>query len=144
MPFGVTYTSRMRPFAPDGTFHPLPTVAVESFRAIFAQKVLGLLLERGMIGADVVENIRSWKHSGFGVDKSVRIEAGGRPGLERLLRYIVSCPFRIERVIKLGLCDSVIYVPDEEDEAVRDLVRARDRAMVDQRKARQRLKGFLL
>ena len=37
-----------------------------------------------------------------------------------------------------------IYVPDEEDEAVRDLVRARDRAMVDQRKARQRLKGFLL
>src|SRR5579864_7757235 len=39
---------------------------------------------------------------------------------------------------------SAIYVPDEEDEAVRDLVRARDRAMVDQRKARQRLKGFLL
>jgi transposase len=37
-----------------------------------------------------------------------------------------------------------IYVPDEEDEAVRDLVRARDRAMIDQRKARQRLKGFLL
>ncbi len=37
-----------------------------------------------------------------------------------------------------------IYVPDEEDEAVRDLVRARDRAMVDQRKGRQRLKGFLL
>ena len=39
---------------------------------------------------------------------------------------------------------TAIYVPDEEDEAVRDLVRARDRAMVDQRKGRQRLKGFLL
>ena len=39
---------------------------------------------------------------------------------------------------------TAIYVPDEEDEAVRDLVRARDRAMVDQRKARQRLKGLLL
>lgn len=39
---------------------------------------------------------------------------------------------------------TAIYIPDEEDEAVRDLVRARDRAMVDQRKARQRLKGFLL
>jgi transposase len=34
---------------------------------------------------------------------------------------------------------TAIYVPDEEDE-----VRARERAMVDQRKARQRLKGFLL
>jgi transposase len=39
---------------------------------------------------------------------------------------------------------TAIYVPDEEDEAVRDLVRARDRSMIDQRKARQRLKGFLL
>jgi hypothetical protein len=34
-----------------------------------------------------------------------------------------------------------IYVPDEEDEAVRDLVRARHSAVIDQRKARQRLKG---
>jgi transposase len=39
---------------------------------------------------------------------------------------------------------TAIYVPDEEDEAVRDLVRCRDRATIDQRKARQRLKGFLL
>ncbi len=37
-----------------------------------------------------------------------------------------------------------IYVPDEEDEAVRDLVRARERAVIDQRQARQQLKGFLL
>lgn len=39
---------------------------------------------------------------------------------------------------------TTIYVPDEEDEAVRDLVRARDRAMTDQGKARLRLKAFLL
>jgi transposase len=37
-----------------------------------------------------------------------------------------------------------IHVPDQEDEAVRDLVRARTSAMMDQRKARHRLKGFLL
>ena len=37
-----------------------------------------------------------------------------------------------------------IYVPDERDEAIRDLVRARECARVDQLKARQRLKGFLL
>ncbi len=39
---------------------------------------------------------------------------------------------------------TAIYVPDPEDEAVRDLVRARTTAMIGQRKARQRLKGFLL
>jgi transposase len=37
-----------------------------------------------------------------------------------------------------------IHVPDQEDEAVRDLVRARFAAMTDQRQARNRLKGFLL
>ena len=39
---------------------------------------------------------------------------------------------------------TAIHVPDPEDEAVRDLVRARTAAVVDQRKARNRLKGFLL
>ena len=37
-----------------------------------------------------------------------------------------------------------IRVPDQEDEAVRDLIRARHNAMDDLRKARHRLKGFLL
>ena len=37
-----------------------------------------------------------------------------------------------------------IHVPDPEDEAVRDLIRARHSAMDDLRKARHRLKGFLL
>jgi transposase len=37
-----------------------------------------------------------------------------------------------------------IHVPDQEDEAVRDLIRARHSAMDDLRKARHRLKGFLL
>jgi transposase len=39
---------------------------------------------------------------------------------------------------------TAIHVPDQEDEAVRDLVRARFSAMTDQRQARNRLKGFLL
>jgi transposase len=39
---------------------------------------------------------------------------------------------------------TAIHIPDPEDEGVRDLVRARTAALVDQRKARNRLKGFLL
>jgi transposase len=39
---------------------------------------------------------------------------------------------------------TAIHVPDQEDEAVRDLVRARDCARDEQRRARLRLKGFLL
>src|SRR5664279_6275731 len=39
---------------------------------------------------------------------------------------------------------TAIYVPDEEDEAVRDLVRARDRAMLDQQKPLESLTAFAL
>jgi transposase len=39
---------------------------------------------------------------------------------------------------------TVIHVPDQADEAIRDLVRARTAAIRDQRQARNRLKGFLL
>lgn len=39
---------------------------------------------------------------------------------------------------------TAIRVPDQEDEAIRDLVRARTSGMTDQRQARNRLKGFLL
>ena len=37
-----------------------------------------------------------------------------------------------------------VYVPDREDEAMRDLSRAREDAMIIQKSARQRLKSFLL
>src|SRR6478736_3772075 len=39
---------------------------------------------------------------------------------------------------------TAIHVPDQEDEAIRDLVRARTCGMTDQRQARNRLEGFLL
>ena len=39
---------------------------------------------------------------------------------------------------------TAIRVPDQEDEAIRDLTRARTAAMRDQRQGRNRLKGFLL
>jgi len=39
---------------------------------------------------------------------------------------------------------TAIQVPDQEDEAIRDLIRARSAAVRDQRQARNRLKGFLL
>lgn len=39
---------------------------------------------------------------------------------------------------------TAIHLPDQEDEAIRDLVRARYSAITDQKQARNRLKGFLL
>ena len=33
-------------------------------------------------------NIRSWKHSGFSVDQSVRLEAGDQEGVQRLIQLM--------------------------------------------------------
>ena len=40
--------------------------------------MFALLLNEGKITEEVVANIRSWKHSSFSVDQSVRLEAGDR------------------------------------------------------------------
>jgi transposase len=50
---------------------------------------------------------------------------------------------QLARLLRAGEL-SGIYVPEPADEAIRDLVRGRETARVDQLKARQRLKGFLL
>ena len=43
-----------------------------------------LLLDEGTITQEVVGQMRSWRHSGFSVDKSVALAAGDTAGLERL------------------------------------------------------------
>jgi transposase len=50
---------------------------------------------------------------------------------------------QLARLYRAGVL-TAIHVPDQEDEAIRDLVRARTAALCDQRRARNRLKGFLL
>ena len=44
------------------------------------------------IAPEVVENMRSWEHSGFSVDQSVRLPAGDQAGIERLTQYMTRCP----------------------------------------------------
>ena len=34
---------------------------------------------------EIIYNIRSWRHSGFSVDHSVRLDAGDTQGVERLI-----------------------------------------------------------
>ena len=78
---------------PDGTFLPLPKLATEPFLKLWEQEVFALLLAEGKISEDVVANMRSWKHSGFSVDQSIRLEAGDQEGVQRLIQYFLRCPF---------------------------------------------------
>ncbi|MFP4053484.1 MAG: transposase zinc-binding domain-containing protein, partial [Phycisphaerae bacterium] len=97
-------------FTPDGCFHPIPVNLTDApFRRIWEDNVFRLLLDAGRIDHTVVSQIRSWRHSGFSVDRFVRIPAGDRDGLERLAQYMARSPFSLTRLLRITKTGQVIY-----------------------------------
>ncbi len=68
-----------------------------------------LLLAEGKITDEIVANIRSWQHSGFSVDQSVRVEAQDTEGLQRLIEYFLRCPFSQARIFEVTEQGKVLY-----------------------------------
>jgi len=62
----------------------------------------------------VVENMRSWPHSGFSVDQSVYLPAGDRAGIERLVRYMTRCPFSLSRLVRVTESGQVVYKAEKD------------------------------
>lgn len=97
-------------FTRDGRFHPIPVnLTHEPFRRIWEDSVFHLLLDAGRIDAALVCQIRSWRHSGFSVDRCVRIPAGDRDGLERLAQYMARSPFSLTRLLRITRTGQVVY-----------------------------------
>jgi hypothetical protein len=97
-------------FTPDGRFHSIPVnLTHEPFRRIWEDNVFRLLLDAGRIDHSVVSQIRSWRHSGFSVDRSVYIPAGDRDGLERLAQYMARSPFSLTRLLRITRTGQVVY-----------------------------------
>ena len=60
------------------------------------------------IEPELVENMRSWEHTGFSVDQSVRLPAGDQTGIERLIQYTTRSPFSSSRLVKVTETGQVI------------------------------------
>ena len=52
-----------------------------------------MYLAEEKIEPEVVDNMRTWEHSGFSVDQSVLLAAGDQAGIERRVQYMTRCPF---------------------------------------------------
>jgi hypothetical protein len=52
---------------PDGSFQPLNDIDTAALRQLFESFLFGMLVARGLISTELVEKIRSWKHTGFHV-----------------------------------------------------------------------------
>jgi hypothetical protein len=95
-------------FTPDGTFIALPEIAPEPFAALWQKLVFDLLLKHDKIDASVVEQMRTWRHSGLSVHHGVRLTEGDTAGLDRLAQYMLRCPFSLERLIKVTPAGQVL------------------------------------
>ena len=102
-------------FTKDGTFIPLPKMAVEPFLKIWEEKVFQFLLREKKIQQSLIDDMRTWRHSGFSVDKSVYLAAGESTGIEKLVQYIVRCPFSLTRMINVSDKGEVVYRAEHRD-----------------------------
>ena len=81
---------------PDGSFERLPYPHCRQLERLFRAELLRLLLARGLISQEVVDNLLSWHHSGFSVHADVCVV--DRVSAARLGRYMIRCPLVLERL----------------------------------------------
>jgi len=83
-------------------------------RRHFEKSVVSRYLAEGKIEPEVVQNMHSWQHSGFGVEQSESLSANDRKGVERLVHYVSWCPFSLSRLVKVTDTGQVVHKPDKQ------------------------------
>ena len=96
-------------FTDTGHFVHIPDIWKHRAAEIWQEKVFDLLLDACKIDLETAANMRGWRHSGFNVDQSVRIEARDYAGMQRLVEYISRCPFSIARMVALNADGRTVY-----------------------------------
>jgi len=81
-------------FTPTGDFLELPQLDLQRLETAWQESVFALYLAEEMIEPEVVENIRTWDHSGFSVDQSVLLAAGSAIRVRYQLCAAPFGPFR--------------------------------------------------
>ena len=101
-------------FTPEGEFLEVPELDMDRLHAAWREAVFALYLAEDKIGPEVVENMRTWPHSGFSVDQSVFLPAGDLAGIQRLMQYMTRCPFSLSRLIKVTESGQVVYKAEKD------------------------------
>jgi len=101
-------------FTSTGEFLELKEFDLERLEAVWLEAVFDLYLAEGKIEPEVVENMRTWQHSGFSVDQSVLLPAGDQAGIERLIQYMTRCPFSLSRLVKVSDTGQIVYQAEKQ------------------------------
>ena len=101
-------------FTAGGEFLEVPEFDMGRLETAWQEAVFALYLAQGKIEPEVVENMRTWPHTGFHVDQSVFLPAGDRAGIERLIQYMTRCPFSLSRLVKVTEAGQVVYKAEKD------------------------------
>jgi hypothetical protein len=69
---------------------------LDSMIEVFRRRVIGMMMNRGLLKEDFVENLMSWRHSGFSIDNSVRIFDDQTR--ENLAEYMARPPLSLKKI----------------------------------------------
>jgi len=92
-----------------GMFRVAPPLELKKLEAIFRQRVLRMLLNKGKITEEMVKMLSGWRHSGFNVFCGNRISPKEDTAMENLARYIIRASFSQERMHYLDQEGKVVY-----------------------------------
>ena len=96
-------------FTETGLFYVLPPVSLKPLNELFRHRVIAMLKEKGLLPEERARMLLSWKHSGFHVHDSQRIQPSEKADLERIAQYIVRNPFSVEKMTLNPETGAVIY-----------------------------------
>jgi len=71
-----------------GQFYYLPIHDTARLAECLRRRTIGLFLKLRLIAQQFAETLLCWKHSGFSVDNSVRLEGGDHKARAALAQYI--------------------------------------------------------
>jgi len=96
-------------FVRGGWFHVLPETGVRPLEELFRARLITFLLDEGLLPLERAQMLRSWRHSGFNVHRSQRVQPHQREDLERLAQYIIRNPFAVEKMHPDPATGTIIY-----------------------------------
>jgi hypothetical protein len=74
-------------FTASGMFHVMPDAPLKPLEELFRLRVLSFLVGKELLSKQRADMLMSWKHSGFNVHRSRRVEFDERDDLVRLAQY---------------------------------------------------------
>jgi hypothetical protein len=96
-------------FDSKGQFYYLLIHDATPLAQLLRQRTAGMFLHLGLISEQFAETLLRWRHSGFSVDNSVRLDGGDHTARQALAQYIARAPLSLQKLTYDRFGGKVLY-----------------------------------